>query len=71
MKQLVISKQTADKIKGTYGYAALDPVELKSGEYMLPVDVLEDKAYGNLFETVEYEEREVSNDEIKRNEEPV
>jgi len=46
MECLILTKAQADGLRGKYGkYSELEPIPIKSDEYVLPSDVLNDDAF--------------------------
>jgi hypothetical protein len=51
MEMILLTKEQADKVRGRHGvYSALDPIPIKDGFFMLPVDVLKDPEHREVLE---------------------
>lgn len=49
MECLILTKEQADKVRGKYGtYNELEPVPIKTGEFILPADVLDNNAFASV-----------------------
>jgi hypothetical protein len=65
---IILTKEQANEVRGNTGAgSALDPVKLKSGEYVLNEAVLSDPAHSMLHEFLNtLPTREVTKDEIEQ-----
>ena len=66
MKYIILNKEQANKVKGEYGqYSALDPILIKTGEYILPINVINDNEFAKVREFLQgLIQREVGEDEF-------
>jgi len=67
---IILTKYQANKVKGEYGnYSALQPVLILSGEFILPIQVLKEYEFTDVWDYLrKLPQREVSEKEFVKSE---
>jgi len=70
MKYIILTKYQANRIKGEYGkYSALQPILILSGEFILPIQVLKEYEFTDVWDYLrKLPQREVKKDEFIKSE---